>query len=1260
MFLGKANSKKFKIGLGWLVSLIVLFSFVMPLPVMAENGDAGQSSITVNLRATGLAGDIFHVEAFEVPPGDITVNGITLDRQTALGAVAAYVYGQGINIEITEEDFGLYLVQIGDNENDVNKWGYYVNESSPWVSAADYELADGDTVHFANYALNLYTLSLALDKEEMAPGDNITATVQYTGGDGNTVPASGAAVYVSAELDNWGSPVPSETYVGETGADGTLTFTWDEAGIFYPYAEWNAKSTLYQWPVASFSVGKRISVPQQDNNWVKNGNTVLDALLAFQQADGSFWWGKDSAGAVKSATVDSLAALVDLACGESARHRLGKAAHQFSPGQEKLAAAISKTIAWYRENHNPPNSWIGMPALWAAGEDLNSAPWSATQSWRETDPGFAADSRGNEHIEYIFRLLSVGLDPAGVWGRNLYAELSAQQDSESGSFGDLGKHIWAIVALDVGKGLGKDVGGWDNAENRQKAVNYLLEQQGQDGSFGEFSQLDFTGWSLIALSNYMAEANVKNAVDKAVAFLRSRQQSTGGFAMAGPWGVENANSNAAVISGLVAAGEELLPEDFSVAVEDADTPLEIDLPRGAASANIKTAPTQAGEKKTATLPSIVVTVQTDLGAAPVKVEIPQGTVVSGPAGWDGTIKLPELKEPGSVKVPGASVSAVIEVGLPEGQLDFNRPVRLLLPGQAGKLAGFIRDGADFTEINKELSDDSLAAASAELSPGEAGKIDVGDDLVIWTTHFTRFVAYTPGGGDPTSGNGGDLPSTITVTVQVIGKNTTYFSGSLSLPTSQANALEALRATGLSVYTRYDDNYIYRIEDEEEDLATTSGWKYKVNGIVPDTPAKTYSVSQGDHIVWFWAADAEATGPGAGTNQAPATPLTPLGEEEFLEMITALRELLAELHREKGEAVPLEAETERIEVKVIGAEEFTEETKKAALRALLQSNIVSISRPVDPREDTLVSDSDIAEILLHVEAGSLSASTEITVEEISAAGLPAAPNYTPVFSAYRLGPKGTVFTRSVLLLIRLALPDDLDPDGLVLAWLDEEEGQWYALPAAIDLTRGYICALVDHFTPFAVLAREEAPEAGDDVPVFNDVTMENYPWAYEAIQSLARQKILHGVGDGKFAPERPVTRAEFVTMLVNALGLEPEKEQEPPFVDIEPEAWYGNAVKAAVEAGLVKGVSETAFQPNGTITREQMAVILSRTELLAGREAKRATAFTDAGKISPWAAEGVRRVVFCGLLQGFPDGRLQPQGEVSRAQAAVVFYRLLME
>ena len=222
MFLGKANAKKFKIGLAWLVSLIVLLSFVMPLPVMAENGDAGQSSISVNLRATGLAGDIFHVEAFEVPPGDITVNGITLDRQTALGAVAAYVYAhaQEINIEITEGDLGLYLLQIGANESDKGNWLYYVNESSPWVSAADYELDDGDTVHFANYALNLYTLSLALDKEEMAPGDSITATVQYTGGDGNTVPASGAAVYVSDELDNGGACI-SGTYVGRPGLTAT-------------------------------------------------------------------------------------------------------------------------------------------------------------------------------------------------------------------------------------------------------------------------------------------------------------------------------------------------------------------------------------------------------------------------------------------------------------------------------------------------------------------------------------------------------------------------------------------------------------------------------------------------------------------------------------------------------------------------------------------------------------------------------------------------------------------------------------------------------------------------------------------------------------------------------------------------------------------------------------------------------------------------------------------------------------------------------
>ena len=94
-------------------------------------------------------------------------------------------------------------------------------------------------------------------------------------------------------------------------------------------------------------------------------------------------------------------------------------------------------------------------------------------------------------------------------------------------------------------------------------------------------------------------------------------------------------------------------------------------------------------------------------------------------------------------------------------------------------------------------------------------------------------------------------------------------------------------------------------------------------------------------------------------------------------------------------------------------------------------------------------------------------------EISAAGLAGSAEYTPVFSA--------PFRASAFLPGRIALnafgpSDDLDPAGLVLVWLDEEEGQWYALPAAIDLTRGYICSC-GPLHPLCRFSREEAPRRG---------------------------------------------------------------------------------------------------------------------------------------------------------------------------------------
>ena len=208
--------------------------------------------ISIDLRATGRAGDIFNKKDLEIPGGEVTVNGFTLDRHTAMGALAYYCLENGINIEITAGDWGRYVYQIGDDPGDQDSWMYYVDQSSPWVGADQYELSEEEAVHFVNFNLNLYSLSMSLEPETIEPGEIVTATVLYKDGDGKAVPAEDAEIYYTDELDDWGSPVAG-TRLEDVNTDhqGKASFNWEDEGTYYFYAQWQDKSSQFQWPVAT-------------------------------------------------------------------------------------------------------------------------------------------------------------------------------------------------------------------------------------------------------------------------------------------------------------------------------------------------------------------------------------------------------------------------------------------------------------------------------------------------------------------------------------------------------------------------------------------------------------------------------------------------------------------------------------------------------------------------------------------------------------------------------------------------------------------------------------------------------------------------------------------------------------------------------------------------------------------------------------------------------------------------------------------------
>lgn len=162
-------------------------------------------------------------------------------------------------------------------------------------------------------------------------------------------------------------------------------------------------------------------------------------------------------------------------------------------------------------------------------------------------------------------------------------------------------------------------------------------------------------------------------------------------------------------------------------------PTNITVPQGVTGTKIDIDPANP-------LPLIKVNASTPLGT--IQTEIPAGTTVSGPAGWNGEITLPTVKASPSVTITGArTIDTVIEVGLGNDTIIFSKAVRLLIPNMAGKSAGFIRNGS-FTPITATISPDSQNTADAEIPDGGEAKINVLNDLVIWTKHFTEFVAYT--------------------------------------------------------------------------------------------------------------------------------------------------------------------------------------------------------------------------------------------------------------------------------------------------------------------------------------------------------------------------------------------------------------------------------------------------------------------------------------------------------------------------------------
>ena len=184
------------------------------------------------------------------------------------------------------------------------------------------------------------------------------------------------------------------------------------------------------------------------------------------------------------------------------------------------------------------------------------------------------------------------------------------------------------------------------------------------------------------------------------------------------------------------------------------------------------------------------------------------------------------------------------------------------------------------------------------------------------------------------------------------------------------------------------------------------------------------------------------------------------------------------------------------------------------------------------------------------------------------------------------------------------------------------------------------------------------EKADD---FTDVSRSD--WYYQFVDYVTSKGYFNGVADKTFAPADNMTRAMFVTVLFRFHGAKGDSSQSA-FVDVAPGEWYTAAINWAAANKIVDGVGNGKFAPNDPITRAQMCAMIERYLALYKKawkvtlpETGSVSVMVDENAIPAYALAAVKQCQRHGLVNGFEDGTFRPNELSTRAQVAAVIYRM---
>jgi hypothetical protein len=233
---------------------------------------------------------------------------------------------------------------------------------------------------------------------------------------------------------------------------------------------------------------------------------------------------------------------------------------------------------------------------------------------------------------------------------------------------------------------------------------------------------------------------------------------------------------------------------------------------------------------------------------------------------------------------------------------------------------------------------------------------------------------------------------------------------------------------------------------------------------------------------------------------------------------------------------------------------------------------------------------------------------------------------------------------------------MSEDLLSIFRYGEKTGQWDLVPGSrVDKANKTVSVGSYSLSKYAVMAYEAA---------FTDVAGH---WAEETIKLMAAKGIIKGMTATTFAPEAEVTRAQFATMLVNALNIRQQAATGTRFSDVPATAWFANTVETAAANGLLNGYPDGSFKPNAKITRQELAVMVANALKFRGKDAAELTAeevntilsgYSDRGQIGSWAKRAAAVVVKSGIVKGRAVDQFAPLATAKRCEAVVMIKQML--